>query len=32
VRWESVGAKAGLEKREMEAATWLRDGDLREGI
>lgn len=25
-----MGAKAGLEKREMEAATWLRDGDLRE--
>ena len=27
-----MGAKAGLEKREREAATWLRDGDRREGI
>ena len=32
VRWESVGGRAGLEKREMEAATWLWDGDLWERI
>ena len=27
-----MGGKAGLEKREMEAATWLWDGDLWERI